>query len=52
MSDQFVAMHDKFSNIPTNSFENNPMDQKIQNCARGLTAMAATKQFQDEPACH
>ena len=52
MSDQFVAMHDKFSNIPTNSFENNPIDQKIQNCARGLTAMAATKQFQDEPACH
>lgn len=52
MSDQFVALHDKSSNIPTDSFDNNPLDQKIQNCARGLSAMASTKQFQDEPACH
>ena len=52
MSDQFVAMHNQSSYINPNSFDNNPLDQKIQNCARGLTAMAATKQFQDEPACH
>jgi hypothetical protein len=52
MSDQFLAMHTDSSYIPPDSFESNPLDQKIQACARGLTSMAATKQFQDEPSCH
>ena len=52
MSDQFLAMHAKSSYSSTDSFDNNPLDQKILSCARGLAAMAATKQFQDEPSCH
>ena len=52
MSDQFLAMHSNSSYTPSDSFDNNPLDQKILNCTRGLVSMAATKQFQDEPACH
>jgi hypothetical protein len=52
MSEQFLAMHSKSSYSAPDSFDNNPLDQKILSCARGLAAMAATKQFQDEPSCH
>jgi hypothetical protein len=52
MSDQFLAMHAKSSYSAPDSFDNNPLDQKIMNCARGLAATAATKQFQDDPSCH
>jgi hypothetical protein len=52
MSDQFLAMHSKSSYSPTDSFDNNPLDQKIMSCSRGLASMAATKQFQDEATCH
>jgi hypothetical protein len=52
MSDQFLAMHTKANNIAPDSFENNPLDQKILGCARALAGMASTKQFQDEPSCH
>jgi hypothetical protein len=52
MSDQFLAMHSKSSYSPTDSFDNNPLDQKIMSCSHGLASMAATKQFQDEATCH
>lgn len=52
MSDQFLAMHAKASNIAPDTFENNPLDQKILACSRALASMAATKQFQDELSCH
>ena len=52
MSDQFLAMHAKSSYSAPDSFDNNPLDQKILSCARGLASMAATKQFQEEPTCH
>ena len=52
MSDQFLGMHTNANYISPDSFENNPLDQKILVCARALAGMAATKEFQDEPACH
>jgi len=52
MSDQFLAMHAKANNIAPDSFNNNPLDQKILGCARALAGLAATKEFQDEAACH
>jgi len=51
-SDQFLALHAKASNIPPDTFDNNPADQKILSCAHALASMASTKQFQDEPSCH
>jgi hypothetical protein len=52
MSDQFVAMHTKANYIPPDSFEHNPLDDKILACERVLATMAATKQFADEISCH
>jgi hypothetical protein len=52
MSDQLLAMHSSSSYTPPDSFDNNPLDQKILSCARGLASMAASKQFQDEATCH
>jgi hypothetical protein len=51
-SDQFLAMHTKANYISPDSFNNNALDQKILGCARALAGMAATKEFQDEAACH
>ena len=52
MNDQFVVMHAKVNYISPDSFDNNSLDKKIVSCDRGLLAMAATKEFQDEPTCH
>jgi hypothetical protein len=52
MSDQFLAMNAKANYISPDSFDKNPLDQKILTCERALVSMAATKQFQDEPSCH
>jgi hypothetical protein len=52
MSDQFVAMQAKDNYVSPDSFASNAQDQKILSCEHALVAMAATKQFQDEPTCH
>jgi hypothetical protein len=52
LSDQFLTMHKNATYTPPDSFANNPLDQKILGCARGLASMAAANQFQDEPSCH
>ncbi len=51
-SAQFLDTHAKVNYISPDSFANNPLDQKILTCERALAAMAASKQFQDEPSCH
>jgi hypothetical protein len=51
MSDQFVAMHAKATNIAPDSLDKDPLNQKILDCAHALASMAATKQFQDEGSC-
>ena len=38
--------------ISPDSFDNNPLDQKILTCSRALAAMAASGQVQDEISCH
>jgi hypothetical protein len=52
MSDQFVAMQVKDNYVSPDSFTGNAQDQKILSCEHALVAMAATKQFQDDPTCH
>ena len=52
MSDQFLAMRQNMSYISPDSFDNNPLDQKILSCSRALAAMAASNQVQDEISCH
>jgi hypothetical protein len=52
MNDQYVSTHAKVNYISPDSFDNNSLDKKIVSCDRGLVAMTATKEFQDEPTCH
>lgn len=51
-SDNLVAMRARVSEIRPDTFDNNPQDQKILACQRALAQVAASKQFQDDPACH
>ena len=52
ISDQFLLMHTQANYTPPDSFDDNALDQKVQNCQAALVAMASTRQFQDEPSCH
>ena len=52
LNDQFVSMHNTVSNIPPDAFKDNALDAKIVGCEGALTAMSASKQFQDEATCH
>jgi hypothetical protein len=51
MSDQFLQMKQNMSYISPNSFDNNPLDQKILTCSRALASMAASGQVEDEISC-
>jgi hypothetical protein len=51
-SDTLVAMRARVSEIRPDTLDNNPQDQKILTCERALAQVAASKQFQDDPACH
>jgi hypothetical protein len=52
LSDQYVQRRKNHQYTPTDSFDNDPLDQKILRCAQGLAALAVNNQFQDIPACH
>jgi hypothetical protein len=51
LSDHFLSLHKSASYISPDSFDNNPLDQKILTCARSLAAMAAANEYQDDTAC-
>jgi hypothetical protein len=51
LSDRFVAAHTAQTYIAPDSLKNDPLDQQILNCARSLTAMAASGKFVDDGAC-
>jgi hypothetical protein len=52
MSDQFLTMRKNMNYISPDSFDNNPLDQKILSCSRALGAMAASGQVEDDISCH
>lgn len=51
-SDTLLAMRARVAEIRPDMLDNNPQDQKILTCERALAQVAASKQFQDDPACH
>jgi len=51
-SDNLLALRSRLSYIPADTFNDNPQDQKILACERALAHVAASKEFQDDPACH
>jgi hypothetical protein len=53
LSDRLLDMRRSLALVPTDSLDNDPLDQRILACAQGLAATAAPGgQFQDVPACH
>jgi hypothetical protein len=52
LSDRFLEAEKSRTYISRESLDNDPLDQKVLNCARSLAAMAASGQFTDDGACH
>jgi len=52
LSDKYVQRRKNLQFTPTNSFDNDPLDQKVLGCAQGLAALAVNNQFKDVPSCH
>lgn len=52
LSDKYVQRHKNLQFTPTNSFDNDPLDQKVLSCAQGLAALAVNNQFKDVQSCH
>jgi len=52
LSDKYLAMHKSMDYVPTDSLENDPLDQQIVSCARSLASVAVDGQFQDVGTCH
>ncbi len=53
LSDRFLSLRSTLTYAPTDSLDNDPLDQKILACAQGMTAVAIPGgQFQDVQACH
>jgi hypothetical protein len=52
LSDRFVAAHASLNYTPPDTLKDDALDQQILNCARSLTAMAASGQYVDDGSCH
>jgi hypothetical protein len=52
LSNRILTMRKNLSYIDRGILKNDPLDQKILNCARSLAAMAASDEFQDDGSCH
>lgn len=52
LSDRFVDANKSRTYIRTDALENDPLDQRILNCAHSLAAMAAKNQFVDDGSCY
>jgi hypothetical protein len=52
LSDRFVEANKSRTYVSPNVLDNDPLDQKILNCAHSLAAMASNNQFVDDGSCH
>ena len=51
LSDRFVEANRTRTYVSPNALDNDPLDQKILNCAHSLAAMATNNQFVDDGSC-
>jgi hypothetical protein len=51
LSDKYVGMAQSMNYIAPNSLQSDPLEQKIQACARAMSAMAAANQVSDDGSC-
>jgi len=52
LSNSFVEANKSRTYVSPNALENDPLGQKILNCAHSLAAMASNNQFVDDGSCH
>ncbi len=52
LSDKYLALRRSLTYIAPDSLDNDPLDQQILSCARGLSSMAGSGQFEDVAVCH
>jgi hypothetical protein len=52
LSNKVLAARKNMNYISPDALKDDPLDQKILNCARSLASMAASGQFQDDGSCH
>jgi hypothetical protein len=52
LSNTILESRKSMDYISPDTLNNDPLDQKIMNCAHALASMAAGRQFQDDGSCH
>jgi hypothetical protein len=52
MNNRILELHKSMDYISPDTLENDPLDERIMNCAHFLASMAAGGQFQDAGSCH
>ena len=52
LSERYLALREQLKYISPDTIDSDPLEQQILNCARGFVSMTASREFQDEPACH
>jgi hypothetical protein len=52
LSDKILDLHKSMDFISPDTLNNDPLDQRILDCAHALASMAAGGQFQDDGTCH
>jgi len=52
LSNKILSARKNMNYISPDALKDDPLDQKILNCARSLASMAASDQFQDDGSCH
>ncbi|MGA2040417.1 MAG: hypothetical protein ABSH42_14155 [Bryobacteraceae bacterium] len=52
LSDKYLAMHKSQTYTSPDSLDDDPLNQQILDCARGLAALVVGGQFQDVSTCH
>jgi hypothetical protein len=51
LSTKILSARKSMNFIPRDALKDDPLDQKILNCARSLASMAASGQFLDDGSC-
>jgi hypothetical protein len=52
LSDTILESHKSMDYVSPTTLSNDPLDQRIMNCAHSLASMAAGRQFLDDGSCH
>jgi hypothetical protein len=52
LSDKYLALRKSLTYIPPDSLDKDTLDQQLLSCARGLSSMAGSGQFEDVAVCH